>query len=140
MWFPSQQLRIALRTCQKCKLLGPALAFGSETLEAGPRNLGLTGPAGDSDARSRLTTSLVDPGTKSECASVCVGIVGKTREGGEEGWPEVGGALRRGKGIEAEAGSLATLPFAPHFLSHREAPGTPHTPCLRMKRCQESLQ
>ena len=62
MWFPGQQLSIALRTCQKCKLLGPALAFGSETLEVGTRNLGLTGPAGDSDAHSRLTTALVDPG------------------------------------------------------------------------------
>lgn len=52
--------------------------------------------------------------------SVCLCVLvlwGRLWDGGEEGWPEVGGALRRGKVTEAEAGRLATLPFAPNLLS-----------------------
>lgn len=62
MWFPGQQLSITLRTCQKCNPLGPALAFWIRNSGSEPQKLGFNRSCRDSDARSHLTTSLVDPG------------------------------------------------------------------------------
>ena len=73
------------------------------------------------------------PKALSVSVCLCVSLLwGGPWEGAEEGRPEVGGDLRRGKVTEAEVGDLAMLPFPPQLALcvsfPRQGGAVHHTP------------
>ena len=130
MWFPGWQLSITLRTCQKCKLLGPALVFWIRSSASGPQKHSC-----NRSCRGFWCTLTSDHlfGRRealSMSVHLCVSVLwGRLWEGGEEGWPEGGGALWRRKVTEAEAAAWPPSPSLPTCcLSLTVRPQVHHVP------------